>query len=1179
MKYNIFAIVILVSVLMWSSVSIAAPDQYPGDTSIYGGAVAAMQPNVLIIVDTSGSMSETVPGSSEPYNPATTYPLLNKCDGSTCGAVKVYNASDNTLFLDSVESVTTSCNSVNPRDLLKTTGQYSGRRLNTDGTCASKKTRSYVLGNYVNWLNGPGKTTYKEKMIIAKDVVTNIIQSTNGVNFGVMRYNASSGGKFVSTTVSSNTFVSTIKNMDDIFTGTTTNRAALVSAVSTLSANGYTPLGESLFEAMRYFSGGATAFSNTVGITGGHYTSPIQASCQQNYIIFVTDGMATADDAAVLKTICTDGDCDADGKEPNDLEHSMDDVAKYLYDTDLSSTYDGKQNVTTFTIGFGDVGADAAAVSLLNRTADSSHGHGQAYLAGDQADLSTAITNIVSNIMEINTSFVAPVVPVSPENRTAGASRVYIGLFKPINGAAWEGNVKKYGLNSKNYLTDKNGAYANYVDLDNNGVDDRPLLYGTVGGQSLPLGAVNGSFVLSSSSFWSSTVDAGDVSSGGVGEKLLTRTTARNIYTYMGTDVNLTGTSNAFSTGNANITPTLMEVANDTEKNNVINFIHGLDAYNDFAKGTDKKREWIMGDVLHAKPLVVNYANYAFNATNEARCSGAVTVPPSINKSMIFVGSNDGMLHAFNDCDGSEAWSFLPPELLPNLQYIHAGSHTYYVDSSPFVYVYDQNRNGTIDLASGDKVFLLVGLRRGGGANVVPATGYYYALDISDPTSPKFLWKIDNNLAVYPELAEAWSEPKIVKIKVGSTFKIAAVIGGGYDNLNEDSRFGATQTFLGTGAVSYAETGAGDHTSTGTSAQPSSSPEAKGRGIYVVEIANLPASGIPDFTNSGTKLWDYTWGSSNTSRTNTSMTFSLTSEVASLDSKGRGYIDRLYTVDTGGSLWRFDIGTGDTSSWTGRKVFNPNPGINGAGDKGRKAFYKPSVAMESGYDMVYYGTGDREHPLNLPVDDRIYAIKVRDTETTSTAVKTESDLVDVTTNALQSTTIANTDVTGTSPTVGSVPYILKQLKDKDGWFIQLDESPGEKVLSSPTVFNKVLYVTTFLPTGTAVVDACQPANLGSSNLYALDYLTGEAVMDYSGNNIKTAGNNTITTTNARANSAGIILQRLDRKQAIGQGIASGTVVVISNTGEANVVVGSSGNIVLGSVTKGGVVRTLFWRQK
>lgn len=309
------------------------------------------------------------------------------------------------------------------------------------------------------------------------------------------------------------------------------------------------------------------------------------------------------------------------------------------------------------------------------------------------------------------------------------------------------------------------------------------------------------------------------------------------------------------------------------------------------------------------------------------------------------------------------------------------------------------------------------------------------------------------------------------------------------------------------------------------------------------------------------------------------MTFSFPAEVAVVDSQGRGYTDKLYAVDSGGNLWRFDLTAAATTDWTGRKVFSPNPGSGGSSDTGRKAFYKPSVVRESGYDYVFYGTGDREHPLNTNVVDRVYAVKVRDGESAATPVKTESSLVDVTEDLLQSTTIANVSADKNNPTVGSVAYILKQLTEKEGWYIRLNESNGEKVLASPTVFNKVLYLTTFLPQGVAVVDPCQPANLGASNVYALNYLTGEAVLDYSGNGVKTAGNNTTVTTNERAKSGNLILQRLDRKKSIGQGIASGTVVVVSDTGKVNLVIGEGGNIVLSNATKGGVVRTLFWRQK
>ena len=52
---------------------------------------------------------------------------------------------------------------------------------------------------------------------------------------------------------------------------------------------------------------------------------------------------------------------------------------------------------------------------------------------------------------------------------------------------------------------------------------------------------------------------------------------------------------------------------------------------------------------------------------NESNCS--------VNKSVIYAGANDGMLHAFNDCDGSEAWAFIPPDVLPTLQYLQGNAH------------------------------------------------------------------------------------------------------------------------------------------------------------------------------------------------------------------------------------------------------------------------------------------------------------------------------------------------------------------------------------------------------------------------------------------------------------------------------------------------------------------------
>jgi len=94
---------------------------------------------------------------------------------------------------------------------------------------------------------------------------------------------------------------------------------------------------------------------------------------------------------------------------------------------------------------------------------------------------------------------------------------------------------------------------------------------------------------------------------------------------------------------------------NTTGRDNIINFIHGLDSYDwegplGVPDGkTDVKRSWILGAFIHSRPVVVHY---------------------NASLSIIFAGSNDGMLHAFNDAElgadaGKEEWAFIPRAYCP----------------------------------------------------------------------------------------------------------------------------------------------------------------------------------------------------------------------------------------------------------------------------------------------------------------------------------------------------------------------------------------------------------------------------------------------------------------------------------------------------------------------------------
>ncbi len=1160
----------------------ASPDQYPGDTSIYGASTTMLKPNILIILDNSGSMSDQVCSATGPYDPNIDYPgsrhknSVYKVSGST------YNH-----YLWWVYDVTTSCGGVNPRNLLLTTGQYSGRGIKSNGNCDAASTNGvYVLGNYVNWLKSGGCSAYRTKMEIAKDVVTNLIQNTNNVNFGVMRFNTEEGGTFIKKTISSVDYISTIKDMDTFHAGTTTNRSALIQIINSFSPSTFTPLAETLFEAMRYYKGSSAKFGS-IGTTSGSYTTPITANCQKNYVILVTDGMSTQDKNSILGTEI--GDYDGDGADPGsfplDGSHYLDDVAKYLYDEDLlpDNTADpktiGKQFVTTYTIGFGLGGADADAVDLLNRAADNTHGHGQAFLASDQTGLSEALMQVISNILEINSSFVAPIVPTSPENKTSDASRVYIGLFKPNSTNYWEGNLKKFGLDTNNDLCDQSDInpltrkcvnYATWLDLINNytklppadQLDDRD-------GLTLPAGKTNGAFRDAAISFWSTVADAGNVTAGGAGALLQARTpTDRKIYTYLG-NANLTDATNKFDISNASITNTILSVADSAARDNLINFILGYDVYDDNSNGaTTDNRDWILGDILHSRPTVVNYKKYTFNTTNELDCSK--------NKTMIFVGANDGMLHAFNDCDGSEAWAFIPPDNLPNLKEIHSTNHANFLDSSVSAYVYD----APVKDGEANAVYLIVGQRRGGGSTISPAQGYYYLLDVSDPINPKYISRISNTTTGFEELAETWSEPKLTKIKVGNDYKIVAIFTAGYDNLNEDRRYGASNSCPTSSVpVSNTDLGAGYVSSTITT--PAAVPlNPKGRGVYIIEIAKLVSTSngyTSDFTNIGKKIWGFT----------SSLAASFAGEISTVDVKNRGYVDRFYAVDVTGTLWRFNIGaspsTTDTATWDGLRIFTPNT----TSDKGKKAFYKPSIVRDYTYtseayptcykkescDMVFYGTGDREHPLNKSVVDRMYMIKVKDSD--STGNMTESDLIDVTTNQLQTTTTANSPTPmSCDKTTGSIDYYLRQLKLGNGWYIKLNELDGEKVLAASSVINKVAYFTTYVPVN---ADPCQTTNPGDSYVYALRYDTGEAIL-----NLNTANDvaNATTNTRSQANGATVLLNRADRKKGVGQGIASGIVVVTSPTGKVSIFVGAGDKPLTNpGITRTGTspVKALNWR--
>ncbi|MDO3376790.1 pilus assembly protein [Geoalkalibacter halelectricus] len=1164
--------------------SFGAPDEYLGDSAIYvlDGESSGVRPNVMFLINNSRNMVDQKAGT-DAYDPEVDYAGPYQRNGvyfrnnpSSPWQLRVAANADGSLKV--------SCGGEDPngaRQLLLNNGFLKGG-LDSNGNCSNKNNdqKDFYLGNLVNklesepvinqwqvstnyaagqiihppgntqllfrslnagtsgaaspeWPTEPAGATVEDGTItwemlssifdVTREVVLQVVESLrNQVNVGVMVFGNNNDGGWVKAPVVN---VGTLDVDGNGGENNYQNFRQVVQTLAHVSSNTHEPIAGALYDASLYFRGEYDSNKRVGQPRSPAYPSPIEYHCEISHIVVLTTGAS----APTSPTANALGDLNGDGIV------GPEDGAYLLYNTDHRPNMEGTQRVHTNIIQFLTKSVD------LESATDEDHGNGTYVLASSTEDLEAALRDILSGIVaEVDTSFVAPVVPASTTNRTISGNRVYLGLFKPRNQNHWLGNLKKYQVGADNRLKDKDGNDATYT-----------------AEEAQSAGKSAGDFLPSSTSYWSNDADGGDVLKGGAGA-LLAQNSARNIYTYLPQVNNqpkdLTHAANAFAVSNNLISTGLLELVDADERDLLINYVHGRDAYEDEGDDPTQLREHVMGDILHSRPLVFSYAPFEMNATNEADCG--------INKSYIFVGSNSGALHAFRDCDGSEAWAFIPDNVLGHLQYLRNNLHTPFVDAPISAYVHDRNNDGVIDPYDGDRVLLVLGQRRGGGSNTLGAMdkGAYYILDVTDPETPKFVSKFDRD--DYTEMGQAWSQPRLARIKHGNDIKVVAFLGGGYDQ-NEDLRYGNTQYFpkgiTGTTDLSQAGLGSGLTTKPATFEDSGPRVNPSGRGVFAIEIARLVKGQDGRYDANIDNSGDLLWHSSFNATTNPHMTYSFPSDVAVLDVNGNGFADRLYVGDTGGRMWRFDVGNSNPSHWSGRIIFRSNAGADGS--NGRKIFYRPSVVFDKGMPILYFGTGDREHPLNRHVVDRLYALY--DRGQTYVDDVSENKLVDVTTNVLQE----SSDTSLINATLDAL-----QAGTNYGWYIKLNENSGEKVLAASTVFNNVAYFSTYAPNTDVAPDPCKPGNLGTSRVYQVDARTGEAIINNDPSNDNDSANE------RAAHEDGYVLKRSDRVQIIGEGIPSGIVTLIDASGRVTMMISSSNRVNTVDALDARMINPVYWMQ-
>jgi type IV pilus assembly protein PilY1 len=216
---------------------------------------------------------------------------------------------------------------------------------------------------------------------------------------------------------------------------------------------------------------------------------------------------------------------------------------------------------------------------------------------------------------------------------------------------------------------------------------------------------------------------------------------------------------------------------------NMVDYLRG-DATNEQTAtgGIYRPRESILGDIVNSTPVYVGKPNaslYSGVTFAGSGTYGAFAAARAGRTGMVYVGANDGMLHAFDASNGAERYAFIPNTVIMNSLTAIADpayTHRYYVDGDMAIAdAYDGTNWKTI----------LVGSLGRGGPGV-------FALDITDPSSIRFLW--ERSGADIDSLGKNIGRPVIAQVGDGDW---RVLIGNGPESTDDTAALITIDVFTG----------------------------------------------------------------------------------------------------------------------------------------------------------------------------------------------------------------------------------------------------------------------------------------------------------------------------------------------------------------------------------------------
>ena len=438
---------------------------------------------------------------------------------------------------------------------------------------------------------------------------------------------------------------------------------------------------------------------------------------------------------------------------------------------------------------------------------------------------------------------------------------------------------------------------------------------------------------------------------------------------------------------------------------NLVNYLRGQTQHddrttNDAANRIFRKREGVLGDVLDSQPVYIGVPNFNYPYPGY---SSFKTSQASRDKT-VYLGANDGMLHAFDATNGQERWAYIPSMVVPNLWRLadknYAALHRNFVNGPPVISdVCTANCACDADCVSAGGTAptwktILVGGLNGGGRG-------YYALDVTTPTSPSLLWEFTTTQGQGStkddDLGYSFAPAQITR-KADGTWVV--LVTSGYNNVSPGT------TGLGYLYVLNAGTGA-----------------------IISKIATTAGSTTTPSGLAKISVWN--------------------------DEPAGNQAGYVYGGDLLGNVWRFNINSSnDASIGTGSVMKFAELYSNTAGTNPQPIMTSPVLGKIAGKRVVFINTGKYLETGDLTTTQTQSQYAIKDDDATATLINPRTTLV------------RQTFSNATAATERNMSNNTVNFYTGRGWYFDFPDT-GERANVDAKLVQGTLLIPSIVPSNTA----------------------------------------------------------------------------------------------------------------